>query len=344
MDAQKNQKKRPALGIEPRVGNAPVIPLVLRVSMGDGDRSPSGSDTALDPRDADASRPASPAPVQMPSTSLAAETCSQDDIQPELDTEILALLGDAPKSDIQFGKPTHKDLASRWQDILEKGLLKDVKEKILDSYLIPENCSLLVAPTLNPEVKVALAENMVKRDASLQAKQKQESIAIAALNQAIELIIAKENHTKILKPISDACRLLCDSHFNDTRTRRGFIISAINPELKDTLSETKRDKLLFGENVSEKLKSAKTIKKSAADLKQVRNDKSNIFNKNNFLKYNHNSTSNRLNWKTMPRKITPRANLPTGKPRQPQRAGTNLGSQRRETSERPTAAKGARRR
>ncbi|KAI8430381.1 hypothetical protein MSG28_000670 [Choristoneura fumiferana] len=219
-----------------------------------------GSDTALDPRDADASRPASPAPVQMPSTSLAAETCSQDDIQPELDTEILALLGDAPKSDIQFGKPTHKDLASRWQDILEKGLLKDVKEKILDSYLIPENCSLLVAPTLNPEVKVALAENMVKRDASLQAKQKQESIAIAALNQAIELIIAKENHTKILKPISDACRLLCDSHFNDTRTRRGFIISAINPELKDTLSETKRDKLLFGENVSEKLKSAKTIK------------------------------------------------------------------------------------
>ncbi|KAI8420783.1 hypothetical protein MSG28_007991 [Choristoneura fumiferana] len=59
-------------------------------------------------------------------------------IQPELDTEILALLGDAPKSDIQFGKPTHKDLASRWQDILEKGLLKDVKEKILDSYLIPE--------------------------------------------------------------------------------------------------------------------------------------------------------------------------------------------------------------
>ncbi|KAI8423293.1 hypothetical protein MSG28_014315 [Choristoneura fumiferana] len=54
--------------------------------------------------------------------------------------------------------------------------------------------------------------------------------------------------------------------------------------------------------------------------------------------------SNRLNWKTMPRKITPRANLPTGKPRQPQRAGTNLGSQRRETSERPTAAKGARRR
>ncbi|KAI8423292.1 hypothetical protein MSG28_014315 [Choristoneura fumiferana] len=54
--------------------------------------------------------------------------------------------------------------------------------------------------------------------------------------------------------------------------------------------------------------------------------------------------NNRLNWKTMPRKITPRANLPTGKPRQPQRAGTNLGSQRRETSERPTAAKGARRR
>lgn len=177
---------------------------------------------------------------------------------------------------------------------------------------------------------------MVRRDASLQAKQKQESIAIAALNQRIELIIAKESHTKILKPISDACRLLCDSYFTDTRTRRGFIISAIKPELKDTLSETKRDNLLFGENVSEKLKSAKTIKKSAADLKQIRNDKSNIFNTNNFLKYNLIlPTSNRLNWKTMPRKITSKANLPTG---------TNLGSQRRETSERPAAARSARRR
>lgn len=71
---------------------------------------------------------------------------------------------------------------------------------------------MLAAPALNPEVKAALPESMVKRDATLLAKQKQLGIAIAALAQAAELVISKEaNIAKVLKPISDACRLLCDS-------------------------------------------------------------------------------------------------------------------------------------
>lgn len=293
------------------------------------------------------SRHSSPTLIDMPSTSQAPDLAAQDvqdATDPDLDSEILALLGDAPKTDTKFGKPTHKDLASRWQEILEKGLPKDLKEKLMTEYLIPENCTLLVAPSLNPEVKVALADNMVKRDASLVTKQKQLSVAIAALNQAIELIIAKESHTKILKPISDACRLLCDSHFIDTRTRRGFVISSINPELKETLTESKRDSLLFGENISDKLKSAKTIKKSAADLKQTRNDKSHIFNKNNFVKSNKNA-NNRLNWKTMPRKITPKTDLGRQGTRN-QRPQTRNSQQRgqQETSERTTAAASNRRR
>lgn len=39
----------------------------------------------------------------------------------ELDDEILLLLGEAPKEDKSFGKPIHRDLAARWQDILDKG-------------------------------------------------------------------------------------------------------------------------------------------------------------------------------------------------------------------------------
>ncbi|XP_060810609.1 uncharacterized protein LOC132904382 [Amyelois transitella] len=137
---------------------------------------------------------------EIPSTSQAVENTDS-----ELDNEILVLLGSAPKIDNKFGKPTHKDLASRWQDILSKGLSKDEKDRLLNEYLIPENCDMLVAPSLNAEVKVALADNMVKRDSSLLAKQKQLSVAIAAINQAIEMTISKESHTKILKPLSDAC-------------------------------------------------------------------------------------------------------------------------------------------
>ncbi|XP_060806451.1 uncharacterized protein LOC132903110 [Amyelois transitella] len=266
---------------------------------------------------------------EIPSTSQAVENTDS-----ELDNEILVLLGSAPKIDNKFGKPTHKDLASRWQDILSKGLSKDEKDRLLNEYLIPENCDMLVAPSLNAEVKVALADNMVKRDSSLLAKQKQLSVAIAAINQAIEMTISKESHTKILKPLSDACRLLCDSHFSDTRTRRGFVISSINQELRETLTESTRDKLLFGENISEKLKSAKNIKRSAADLKQIKNDRYNIFNKNNFIKPNKNSKA-RLNWKTMPRKITPKTE--SGRTRQRQTSANDFqqrGRRDRETSER----------
>ncbi|KAJ2950146.1 hypothetical protein O0L34_g11496 [Tuta absoluta] len=251
--------------------------------------------------------------------------------EPELDENILALLGDAPKIDTNLGNATHKDLALRWQEILGKGLPKEGKEKLLQEYLIPKNCDLLVAPELNPEVKSALADVMIRRDFSLMTKQKQLGMAIAAINQAIELLISKENHHKILKPVSDACRLLCDIHYEQTNTRRGFVISSINADMKETLSEAKRDKYLFGENLSEKLKTAKSIKKSGTDLKQTvnRNDKSSVWNKNNFLKTS--KTTGRLNWKTLPRKTT--AKPETGKPRPNQgRAAAGSSSQQRGTS------------
>ncbi|CAG4968600.1 unnamed protein product [Parnassius apollo] len=43
------------------------------------------------------------------------------------------------------------------------------------------------------------------------------------------MIISDETGTqKLLKPLSDACRNLCDNHFMESRTRRGFVISSIN--------------------------------------------------------------------------------------------------------------------
>ncbi|XP_063368524.1 uncharacterized protein LOC134657308 [Cydia amplana] len=298
--------------------------------------SPSRVAQAPEPAPVPKQAPAPAIVTNAPSTSdpTIASLITQDTISTELDDEILEVLGDAPKSEIKMGKPTHKDLASRWQEILDKGLVKETKDKLTEAYLIPENCDLLVAPLLNPEVKAALADNLVKRDNAIMAKQHQIAIAIAALNQAAELIIAKEQHTKILKPISDACRLLCDSHCSDTKTRRGFVISAINPDMKDVLSETKRNKFLFGDNVSEKLKSAKTIKLSGSDLKQAKTYRSNKFHINNFVKTNRNNGNNRLNWKTMPRKITPKADY-YGRSRQSQRSEPRHGSQRRGTAERP---------
>lgn len=233
-----------------------------------------------------------------------APSCSSTkEVESHLDEDILALLGDAPKNDTVWGKPIHKDIAARWDEILVKGLSKEVKEKLLKEYLVPSNCEMLIAPKLNAETKAAMAENLVKRDNMLETKQNQIGSALAALSQAVDSILEKDfTPVKLLKPISDACRLLSDSHYNETKTRRHFIISSINSEMKETMTETVRDKYLFGENVSEKLKSAKTIKKSGTDLKQnkpvsiIRTQK---FNKNNFIK---NKNQGQSNWRPLQRK------------------------------------------
>ncbi|KAI5638807.1 hypothetical protein NE865_08691 [Phthorimaea operculella] len=181
----------------------------------------------------------------------------------ELDGDILQLLGDAPKPDAPLGPPIHKDVASRWQEILAKGLAKEVKDKLISKYLVPSNCDFLVAPALNPEAKAALSDPLIKRDSFLMQKQKQLGVALSALSSATSMILANEtSKQKLLKPISDACRMLCDSHFMETKSRRNLVISATNTQLKDTLLESGRDKSwLFGENITEKVKAAKKYTK-----------------------------------------------------------------------------------
>lgn len=211
---------------------------------------------------------------QSPTPGTSAELQQDASEEQNLDEDILQLLGDAPITDTPMGPPIHKDIANRWQDILAKGLSKDVKDSLLKAYLVPSNCNLLLTPALNPEVKAALPDTMVKRDSSLMYKQKQLGIALSALATATKLIISNETSQPILlKPISDACRILCDSHFLDTKSRRNFVISSINNKLKDALLETQRDKLLFGENVAEKLKVAKNIQQSGEALKHTQRPK-----------------------------------------------------------------------
>ncbi|XP_061713654.1 uncharacterized protein LOC133522352 [Cydia pomonella] len=234
------------------------------------------------------SPPSPRSPQDMPSPpeqSTPAQTDTETEVpnpeEQQLDDEILSLLGDAPKSDHPFGPPMHKDIANRWQEILLKGLDKETKEKLLKQYVIPKNCDMLLAPKLNPEAKAALSDGSVKRDFCIMQKQNQVGVALAALASLTELIISGENNKqKLLKPLSDACRILCDSHHSETATRRHFVLTATDAALKETLVEAERDQFLFGENVSEKLKVAKSIQKTGESLKQQQKS---VFNKNNFI-------------------------------------------------------------
>ncbi|XP_045497532.1 uncharacterized protein LOC123695669 [Colias croceus] len=168
-----------------------------------------------------APRPDSPRPDEVvePQPGTSVDNDKQNE-ELELGEDVLQLLGDAPKTDTSLGPAIHKDVASRWQDILSKGLPKEIKDILYKEYLVPNNCDLLLAPALNPEVKAALPEALIKRDTSLSYRQKQLGVALSALATVTQMVIAN--------------------------------------------TESKRDALLFGENISEKLKAAKSIQQSAA--------------------------------------------------------------------------------
>ncbi|XP_028172204.1 uncharacterized protein LOC114361403 [Ostrinia furnacalis] len=210
-----------------------------------------------------------PLAVPGPSTApdIGSTNVSNQEEETELDDDILQILGEAPQPDLALGKSIHKDIASRWQDILLKGLPKEVKESISKKYLIPANCHFLVAPLLNPEAKAAVPEVLAKRDTTIMQKQNQIGVALAALSQVSEMILRNETSKQaLLQPLSDACRILCDSHNVETKTRRSILMSSINTSLRDTLSNANRDKYLFGEDLAEKLKVAKTVQKTGESL------------------------------------------------------------------------------
>lgn len=221
---------------------------------------------SLEHANADAEVLPEPGPSSAPD--LCTANVQEEDAQ--LDEDILQILGEPPQSDIALGKNIHKDIATRWQDILIKGLPREQKEPLLKKYLIPANCHFLVAPLLNPEAKAATPDILARRDTTLLQKQNQIGAALAALSQVTEMILRNETSKQaLLLPLSDACRILCDSHCIEGRTRRSIIMSSINTNLRDVLANTNRDKYLFGEDLTEKLRAAKFVQKTGESLQKT---------------------------------------------------------------------------
>lgn len=185
-----------------------------------------------------------------------------------LDSEILEILGDDPSVIKEYSKDIQADLAVRLQHVAIQGLTNEIKKQLQEKYLPPANCPLIDAPMLNPEIKAALTEPVIKRDKSIELKQKQLSSAISSIGEALTLLMTSENKdTQLIKLLIDASRILCNCQNTDSLTRRNFILFNLKKDMKDQLLKTKIDKYLFGADLSESIKMAKTISKSGAELK-----------------------------------------------------------------------------
>ncbi|KAL0822434.1 hypothetical protein ABMA28_004504 [Loxostege sticticalis] len=202
--------------------------------------------------------------------------CQNDTTGAGLNPEILDIFGVDPTTIVDHGPPINPELANRLSYIATSGLKKEERKEITNKYLVPENCLAITAPELNPEIKAALSEGLMKRDKALESRQKSIATVISCLSMA--------DH-EMLKHLFDASRLLCDIQYSDSTARKSFALNTLKKDLKEQLSNTKIGKQLFGETLGETIKTAKAVTKSVAELKEPVKKSSNISNKH-------------LNWKT----------------------------------------------
>lgn len=192
----------------------------------------------------------------------------QSSTVPELDADIRFALGDPIEDSPQYGANIHNDLAQRWLPILKKGLAKDIREKLSKEHHVPDNCRLLKAPGLNPEIAAAITEGLRLKDKKRQEKQNQLGLGITAISRAMDIVINDGNKIDIIKLLSEGCRILADLHYSETLFRTKSITPCLDKSILNIIQDEERDDLLFGSKLSEKIKAAKAIEKQGWQIKR----------------------------------------------------------------------------
>nr|CAH7717095.1 unnamed protein product [Callosobruchus chinensis] len=138
----------------------------------------------------------------------------------------------------------------------------------------PDNSRYFEAPKLNAIVRQAINDSVVKRDERLTYKQTQIGVALSAIGSVISELLEKQeaggDNKSIIERLSDAGRLLSDLHHSESTTRRDLASLNLNKEWRDTLSQSISDEWLFGEDLEERIKQAKTIQQSSDQLKSTK--------------------------------------------------------------------------
>lgn len=191
---------------------------------------------------------------------------------PELEDEILKILGEDPEQSDSTKSELHIAITSRWAKILTTGILEEERLKLKDKYPIPENLKLLNPPEVNPELLGTLQAHHKKRDSCYVDFQDQLAKGIAALGEALNLLLeSKEDlpiqlKEKLLNPIWDSGRLLTNLFNGMTQVRRTLVAQVLTKQIKEVTDSTAPGEFLFGAELGEKIKQAKMLDKATKEL------------------------------------------------------------------------------
>ncbi|XP_064212474.1 uncharacterized protein LOC135265979 [Tribolium castaneum] len=232
------------------------------------------------------------------STSLDSEKSVQgneeDKTLKKLPPEIRKMLGSQSPPSEMMGKPIHEEVAQVWEQTLQKGLNTEEIKDLLQKYPPIANCKLVQAPKLNAEVKRAITQQHSERDERLAHVQAQLGAAMGAVGTALTFCLQEEGGTtsQLIELLGDAGKLLASVHFAESQSRRILASAGINKTFKSTLTETPVDGWLFGDNLSERMKTTRALEKTSEELKIPK------------AKINTGKTQYNLNSKSLPRQYS----------------------------------------
>lgn len=168
-----------------------------------------------------------------------------------------------------FANPIQADVASCLKTVITTGLQDEPLEELFNKYPTPDNCKFFNPPSINPEVKVAVSEPIIQREARLLRLQKHIGTSLSAIGFTITKMLNEEgrDNTVYIQTLSDVGKLLSNVHHLESVSRKELIARNLNRDLKETLSNTPTGELLFGADLDTTIKSARELEKSGQQLK-----------------------------------------------------------------------------
>jgi len=192
------------------------------------------------------------------------------ELSPQIDPDLLEILGELPPEKILEGKNIHPEVATRWEHIIRKGLDLQSSADIITKYPPAGNCKPLKVPKLNAEIDLLLSDSLRKRDECYANLQLQLTSGISAFGQVLSSAVSNNGNLSAedMKTMNDAGKIFVNIHHNISEVRKSILKPTFPATIKKPAAESEVGEWLFGDNLQEKLKTAKDLAKVASDLTQ----------------------------------------------------------------------------
>lgn len=195
------------------------------------------------------------------------------DVNDEISEDTRNILGPDPTKQTRSAFTIHKAVEPIWTHILGFGLSKDESDKLFSKYSLPENCTLLTPPRVNPEVDASMNNLHTVRDQTHLHYQTQLGIVLASLGSALNVLLQEERNfpkhirDPILTNIADSGRMLCSLVNEISHKRRQLIFPLMNKQIRPIVESLPPGEFLFGSGLGEKIQAIKTMEKVGKDIR-----------------------------------------------------------------------------